>query len=118
MSGTGLLQAVILDWAGTTVDHGSRGPVAALRKAFADRGVEITAEEARRHMGLLKMDHIRRIVAIERVAEGDAVFSPRLAGFVLDAFAGHFTKYSARLASAADGRRVARRRRAAPRSSG
>jgi DNA-binding NarL/FixJ family response regulator len=28
------------------------------------------------------------IEAIERVAEGDAVFSPRLAGFVLDAFAG------------------------------
>lgn len=26
--------------------------------------------------------------AIERVAQGDAVFSPRLAGFVLDAFAG------------------------------
>jgi len=26
--------------------------------------------------------------AIQRVAEGDAVFSPRLAGFVLDAFAG------------------------------
>ena len=26
--------------------------------------------------------------AIERVAEGDAVFSPRLAGFVLDAFRG------------------------------
>ncbi len=27
------------------------------------------------------------IAAVERVAEGDAVFSPRLAGFVLDAFA-------------------------------
>ena len=26
--------------------------------------------------------------AIQRVADGDAVFSPRLAGFVLDAFAG------------------------------
>jgi DNA-binding NarL/FixJ family response regulator len=26
------------------------------------------------------------IVAVERIAEGDAVFSPRLAGFVLDAF--------------------------------
>ena len=26
---------------------------------------------------------------IRRVADGDAVFSPRLAGFVLDAFAGH-----------------------------
>ena len=29
--------------------------------------------------------------AIERVAAGDAVFSPRLAGFVLDAFAGALT---------------------------
>jgi DNA-binding NarL/FixJ family response regulator len=28
------------------------------------------------------------VTAIERVASGDAVFSPRLAGFVLDAFAG------------------------------
>jgi DNA-binding NarL/FixJ family response regulator len=28
------------------------------------------------------------VAAIERVATGDAVFSPRLAGFVLDAFAG------------------------------
>ncbi len=28
------------------------------------------------------------VAAIERVAQGDAVFSPRLAGFVLDAFAG------------------------------
>ena len=37
--------------------------------------------------------------AIERVAEGDAVFSPRLAGFVLDAFA----------AGARGGRRRARR---------
>ena len=27
--------------------------------------------------------------AIRRVADGDAVFSPRLAGFVLDAFSGH-----------------------------
>jgi DNA-binding NarL/FixJ family response regulator len=27
--------------------------------------------------------------AVQRVAAGDAVFSPRLAGFVLDAFAGH-----------------------------
>ncbi len=68
MSGTGQLQAVILDWAGTTVDHGSLGPVAALRKAFEDRGVEITADEARRHMGLLKTDHIQGILAIERVA--------------------------------------------------
>jgi len=31
------------------------------------------------------------VAAIQRVAEGDAVFSPRLAGFVLDAFAGATT---------------------------
>jgi DNA-binding NarL/FixJ family response regulator len=30
------------------------------------------------------------IEAVRRVAEGDAVFSPRLAGFVLDAFAGEY----------------------------
>jgi DNA-binding NarL/FixJ family response regulator len=29
------------------------------------------------------------VEAIRRVADGDAVFSPRLAGFVLDAFSGH-----------------------------
>ena len=30
------------------------------------------------------------VEAVRRVAEGDAVFSPRLAGFVLDAFAGDY----------------------------
>lgn len=33
--------------------------------------------------------------AIERVRDGDAVFSPRLAGFVLDAFAGQITEAEA-----------------------
>ena len=30
--------------------------------------------------------------AVRRVRDGDAVFSPRLAGFVLDAFAGQLTE--------------------------
>ena len=34
---------------------------------------------------------IIRAGAVRRVKEGDAVFSPRLAGFVLDAFAGQMT---------------------------
>lgn len=34
------------------------------------------------------VSHEELIGAVERVAAGDAVFSPRLAGFVLDAFAG------------------------------
>ena len=40
------------------------------------------------------IDADRLADAIERVAEGDAVFSPRLAGFVLDAFRGQTTPSS------------------------
>lgn len=53
------INAVILDWAGTTVDFGSFAPtqifVEAFRQAFA---VEITLEEARVPMGLGKWQHI------------------------------------------------------------
>jgi DNA-binding NarL/FixJ family response regulator len=41
------------------------------------------------------IDADRLADAIERVAEGDAVFSPRLAGFVLDAFRGGGAKAGA-----------------------
>lgn len=62
------LQAVILDWAGTTVDHGSLAPVHVLQKIFSDRGIEVTEEEARRDMGVLKKDHIRAMLRIPRIA--------------------------------------------------
>lgn len=61
------IKAVILDWAGTTVDFGSLAPVAALEGAFRESGVPITAEEARAQMGVLKKDQIRFICAGERV---------------------------------------------------
>jgi phosphonoacetaldehyde hydrolase len=64
----GRLQAVILDWAGTTVDHGSLAPIRVLQKIFSARGIEITEEEARRDMGVLKKDHIRAVLGIPRVA--------------------------------------------------
>jgi len=63
------LKAVILDWAGTTVDFGSLAPVAALQRAFAENGVAITAAEAREHMGMLKKDQIRNICSLARVRE-------------------------------------------------
>jgi len=63
----GCIQAVILDWAGTTVDFGSLAPVAALRGAFEAAGVSITAGEARAQMGVLKKDKIRFILQGERV---------------------------------------------------
>jgi phosphonoacetaldehyde hydrolase len=64
----GRLQAVILDWAGTTVDHGSLAPIRVLQKIFSDRGIEISEEEARRDMGVLKKDHIRALLGIPRIA--------------------------------------------------
>jgi phosphonoacetaldehyde hydrolase len=61
------LRAVILDWAGTVVDHGSRAPVAALQSVFEPAGVPITIAEARESMGLAKRTHIRAILEIPRV---------------------------------------------------
>jgi phosphonoacetaldehyde hydrolase len=63
------LTAVILDWAGTTVDHGSLAPVRVLMRVFESRGVPISEEEARRDMGVLKRDHIQRIVSLPAVSE-------------------------------------------------
>jgi phosphonoacetaldehyde hydrolase len=50
------LSAVILDWAGTVVDYGSRAPVAALQSVFMPAGVPITVAEA-----------LQAILEIERV---------------------------------------------------
>jgi phosphonoacetaldehyde hydrolase len=59
---------VIFDWAGTTVDHGSRAPLLPFIRAFAGRGVEITPEEARSPMGLHKKDHLRALLQLPGVS--------------------------------------------------
>jgi phosphonoacetaldehyde hydrolase len=64
----GLLKAVILDWAGTTVDYGSFAPTAVFLRLFEERGVTITAADARSGMGLMKKDHLRTILARPSVA--------------------------------------------------
>lgn len=61
------LEAVIFDWAGTMVDHGSLAPVRAVTSLFARHGIELTDEEVRRDMGLFKKDHIRRILRQPRI---------------------------------------------------
>jgi phosphonoacetaldehyde hydrolase len=61
------LRAVILDWAGTLVDYGSRAPVAALQSVFAGAGVPVTVAEARESMGIAKKAHIGSILEIPRV---------------------------------------------------
>ncbi len=65
----GKLQAVILDWAGTTVDYGSLSPIRAMQYVFRQRGIEVSDDEVRRDMGLLKKDHIRSLLRLARVRE-------------------------------------------------
>ena len=63
------LRAVILDWAGTVADFGSRAPIAALQSVFESAGVPVTVAEARASMGVAKRDHVRAILEIPRVRE-------------------------------------------------
>jgi len=65
----GGVQAVVFDWAGTTVDYGCCAPAGVFREVFRRRDVEITDEEARGPMGLHKRDHIREITQMPAVAE-------------------------------------------------
>jgi phosphonoacetaldehyde hydrolase len=62
------LRAVIFDWAGTTVDFGSRAPMGAFVEIFARFGVAISIAEARGPMGLPKRDHITALMANEAIA--------------------------------------------------
>jgi phosphonoacetaldehyde hydrolase len=55
------IQAAILDWAGTVVDHGSRAPMGAFVRAFAEFGVTISIANARGPMGMAKWDHFDSI---------------------------------------------------------
>lgn len=57
------LEAVIFDWAGTTVDFGCFAPTQVFVDAFKTMGVDVSLEEARRPMGLAKIDHIRALLA-------------------------------------------------------
>jgi len=55
---TSNVRAVIFDISGTTLDYGSRGPVAAFVELFSRHGVRVSESEARRPMGAQKKDHI------------------------------------------------------------
>jgi len=64
---TGPVLGVVLDWAGTTVDYGCRGPAAVFVKTFKEFGVSVQTAEARRFMGLSKKDHIRAMCNLPSV---------------------------------------------------
>lgn len=60
--------AVIFDWAGTTVDYGCFAPVKAFEEAFAENGVVPTVDEIRAPMGMLKIDHVRTMLNMDRIS--------------------------------------------------
>jgi phosphonoacetaldehyde hydrolase len=62
------VKAVIFDWAGTVVDHGSLAPMGAFVETFAEFGVKISVDEARGPMGMAKRPHIAALMALPRVA--------------------------------------------------
>jgi phosphonoacetaldehyde hydrolase len=87
----GPLQALVLDWAGTVIDHGSRAPMGAFVKAFAHFDVAITIDEARGPMGMAKWDHIFNVGTLPRVSQAwaarhGAAFGPKDADRVFEIF--------------------------------
>ncbi|MGH4137790.1 phosphonoacetaldehyde hydrolase [Clostridium sp.] len=63
------VEGVIFDWAGTTVDFGCFAPVNIFLEIFKAAGIEITMEEARAPMGILKRDHIKAILGMQRISK-------------------------------------------------
>ncbi len=63
------IEAVIFDWAGTTVDHGCMAPVAAFLEVFRRRGVIVSAATVRGPMGTHKRTHIETLCELPEVQQ-------------------------------------------------
>jgi phosphonoacetaldehyde hydrolase len=61
------INCVILDWAGTAVDFGCFAPVNAFIDAFGEISIRVTTEEVREPMGAAKIEHVRRLLRMERI---------------------------------------------------
>jgi phosphonoacetaldehyde hydrolase len=65
----GRVQAVLLDWAGTTMDFGCIAPAVVFVEVFRRQGVPITMDEARAPMGAHKRVHIHKITQLDAVRQ-------------------------------------------------
>lgn len=59
-----VIPAVVLDWAGTMVDHGCCTPLVALRRVLARHGFSASDEHLRQGMGRAKKEHLRSLLAL------------------------------------------------------
>jgi phosphonoacetaldehyde hydrolase len=65
----GPIEAVLLDWAGTTMDFGCLAPATVFVEVFHRQGVPISMEEARAPMGAHKRVHIQRVTELDAVRQ-------------------------------------------------
>lgn len=65
----GPIEAVLLDWAGTTMDFGCMAPAVVFMQIYDRKRVPISIEEARAPMGAHKKVHIRKISELESVRQ-------------------------------------------------
>lgn len=63
------LAGIVFDWAGTTVDYGSRAPAMVFQQVFREKGIDISLSQAREPMGMAKREHIAAIAAMPAVAQ-------------------------------------------------
>jgi len=63
------IRAVLFDWAGTTIDHGSRAPVEVFVEVFRRSGIDLSPAEAREPMGKAKREHIQALFALPRIVD-------------------------------------------------
>jgi phosphonoacetaldehyde hydrolase len=63
----GPIEAVLLDWAGTTMDFGCMAPAVVFVQVYEHKKVPITMDEARAPMGAHKKVHIQKISQLDTV---------------------------------------------------
>lgn len=61
------IKAVILDWAGTSVDYGCLGPAKVFVEVFKKWKIDLTVAQARGPMGLAKRDHTKTLLEMPEI---------------------------------------------------
>lgn len=64
-----MIKALVFDWAGTTIDYGCFSPLGAFVLAFKEFGLDLSLEDARKPMGMLKRDHTIALLEMPHIRE-------------------------------------------------
>ena len=61
------IEAVIFDWAGTTIDYGCFAPLMPFVNAFNKFKLTVSFDEVRSAMGLQKLEHVKYLLNLDTV---------------------------------------------------